>query len=96
MTRNTALIVVDIQNHPRRPLAPERGRDHRSLSGSGDRRGRFPISFNYDGVTSARQVNVDLHDPLLCGSSVWNVASDDLSLPATWKPAVPTTPRIRS
>lgn len=45
----------------------------------------FPASFNYDGVTAALQVNADLHNPLLCVSSVWDVASGDLSLPATWK-----------
>ncbi|UUT22920.1 hypothetical protein [Pseudomonas sp. T8] len=45
----------------------------------------FPESFNYDGVTAALQVNADLHNPLLCVSSVWDVASGDLSLPATWK-----------
>ena len=45
----------------------------------------FPVSFNYDGVTAALQVNADLHDPLLCVSSVWDIASGDLSLPATWK-----------
>jgi hypothetical protein len=45
----------------------------------------FPKTFNYDGVTAALQVNADLHDPLLCVSSVWDVASGDLSLPATWK-----------
>lgn len=45
----------------------------------------FPTSFNYDGVTAALQVNADLHNPLLCVSSVWDVASGDLTLPATWK-----------
>ena len=45
----------------------------------------FPQSFNYDGVTAVLQVNADLHNPLLCVSSVWDVASGDLSLPATWK-----------
>ena len=45
----------------------------------------FPKSFNYDGVTAALKVNADLHNPLLCVSSVWDVASGDLSLPATWK-----------
>ena len=45
----------------------------------------LPTSFNYDGVTAALQVNADLHNPLLCVSSVWDVASGDLSLPATWK-----------
>ncbi|MGA6107015.1 hypothetical protein ABS648_14105 [Pseudomonas solani] len=44
----------------------------------------FPKNFNYDGVTAALQVNADLHDPLLCVSSVWDVASGNLSLPATW------------
>lgn len=45
----------------------------------------FPQSFNYDGVTAALQVNANLHNPLLCVSSVWDVASGDLSLPATWE-----------
>lgn len=36
-------------------------------------------------VAAALQVNADLHNPLLCVSSVWDVASGDLSLPATWK-----------
>ncbi|AZD54591.1 hypothetical protein ACLBNB_14695 [Pseudomonas chlororaphis subsp. aurantiaca] len=45
----------------------------------------FPETFNYDGVTAGLTVNADLHDPLLCVSSVWDVASGDLSLPATWK-----------
>lgn len=45
----------------------------------------FPASFNYDGVTAALRVNADLHNPLLCVSSVWDVVSGDLSLPATWK-----------
>ncbi|MES2817674.1 MAG: hypothetical protein V4812_01635 [Pseudomonadota bacterium] len=45
----------------------------------------FPASFNYDGVTAALRVNADLHNPLLCVSSVWDLASGDLSLPATWK-----------
>lgn len=45
----------------------------------------FPETFNYDGVTAGLKVNADLHDPLLCVSSVWDVASGDLSLPATWK-----------
>ena len=44
----------------------------------------FPKNFKYDGVTAALQVNADLHNPLLCVSSVWDVASGDLSLPATW------------
>lgn len=45
----------------------------------------FPQTFNYDGVTAALKVNADLHNPLLCVSSVWDVASGNLSLPATWK-----------
>ncbi|MDH4611579.1 hypothetical protein [Pseudomonas sp. BN102] len=45
----------------------------------------FPETFNYDGVTAALQVNADLHNPLLCVSSVWDVASGELTLPATWK-----------
>lgn len=45
----------------------------------------FPATFNYDGVTAALQINADLHNPLLCVSSVWDVASGDLSLPTTWK-----------
>ncbi|CAD5110480.1 hypothetical protein [Zestomonas carbonaria] len=49
----------------------------------------FPESFNYDGVTAALQVNADLHSPLLCVSSVWDVASGDLSLPATWSVSKP-------
>ena len=44
----------------------------------------FPETFKYDGVTAGLKVNADLHDPLLCVSSVWDVASGDLSLPATW------------
>ncbi|MET1080709.1 MAG: hypothetical protein ABWY06_22085 [Pseudomonas sp.] len=50
----------------------------------------FPTSFKYDGVTAALQVNADLHNPLLCVSSVWDVASGDLSLPATWTREAPT------
>lgn len=38
-------------------------------------------SFNYDGVTAGLRVNVDLHAPLLCVSEVYDIASDDLSLP---------------
>ncbi|HWD33130.1 MAG TPA: hypothetical protein VG536_16220 [Pseudomonas sp.] len=45
----------------------------------------FPQSFNYDGVTAALKVNADLHNPLLCVSSVWDISSGDLSLPGTWK-----------
>jgi hypothetical protein len=44
----------------------------------------FPDNFKYDGVTAGLKVNADLHDPLLCVSSVWDVASGDLSLPGTW------------
>ncbi|PZQ53487.1 MAG: hypothetical protein DI570_23985 [Phenylobacterium zucineum] len=35
----------------------------------------------FDGVTSALQVNANLHAPLLCISDVFDVASGDLSLP---------------
>ena len=45
----------------------------------------FPQSFNFDGVTAALKVNADLHNPLLCVSSVYDIASGDLSLPGTWK-----------
>ncbi|MEX0163575.1 hypothetical protein MRBLPD1_002067 [Pseudomonas brassicacearum] len=45
----------------------------------------FPETFNYDGVTAGLKVSADLHDPLLCVSSVWDVASGDLSLPVMWK-----------
>lgn len=45
----------------------------------------FPKNFNYDGVTAALQVNADLHNPLLCVSNVWAVASGNLSLPGRWK-----------
>ncbi|CAI0857500.1 hypothetical protein [Serratia quinivorans] len=45
----------------------------------------FPSDFKYDGVTAALQVNANLHDPLLCVKTVWDIASGDLSLPAVWK-----------
>nr|WP_314533089.1 hypothetical protein [uncultured Pseudomonas sp.] len=45
----------------------------------------FAQSFNFDGVTAALKVNADLHSPLLCVSSVYDIASGDLSLPGTWK-----------
>ncbi len=38
-------------------------------------------SVAFDGVTSALQVNGNLHAPLLCVSDVFGVASGDLSLP---------------
>jgi hypothetical protein len=38
-------------------------------------------SFNFDGVTAGLRVNADLHAPLLCVTSVYDVASGDLSLP---------------
>lgn len=44
----------------------------------------FPASFNFDGVTAALKVNADLHNPLLCVSSVYDIASGNLSLPGTW------------
>ncbi len=37
--------------------------------------------FNYDGVAAGLQVNADLHAPLLCVTSVHDIASGDLSLP---------------
>lgn len=47
----------------------------------------FPTDFNYDGVTVALKVNANLHNPLLCVSAVFDIASGDLSLPATWPEA---------
>ena len=44
----------------------------------------FPTDFNYDGVTAALKVNANLHNPLLCVVNVYDVASGDLSLPASW------------
>ncbi|WNG48453.1 hypothetical protein F0U60_33270 [Archangium minus] len=41
----------------------------------------FPAQFNYDGVTAALKVNANLHDPLLCVTGTFDVASGDLSLP---------------
>lgn len=41
----------------------------------------FPEAFNYDGVTAALRVNASVHDPLLCVTDVFDVASGDLSLP---------------
>lgn len=35
----------------------------------------------YDGVTSALRVNTNIHAPLLCITEIFDVASDDLSLP---------------
>ncbi|WP_431686705.1 hypothetical protein [Hahella sp. NBU794] len=46
----------------------------------------FPEAFQYDGVTAALRVNVNVHSPLLCVTNVWDVASGDLSLPATYAP----------
>jgi len=37
----------------------------------------------FDGVTAGLVVNADLHAPLLCVAGVFDVASDDLSLPGT-------------
>lgn len=45
----------------------------------------LPKSFKFDGVTAALKVNADLHNPLLCVSSIYDIASGDLSLPGTWK-----------
>lgn len=43
----------------------------------------FPDTFNYDGVTAALRVNASVHDPLLCVTDVFDVASGDLSLPGS-------------
>ena len=40
---------------------------------------------SYDGVTSALKVNANLHAPLLCVADVFDIASDDLSLPGKVK-----------
>lgn len=40
-----------------------------------------PADFQYDGVTAALRVNASVHDPLLCVSDVFDVASGNLSLP---------------
>lgn len=40
----------------------------------------------FDGVTSALKVNANLHAPLLCIASIFDVASGDLSLPGKIKP----------
>jgi hypothetical protein len=40
-----------------------------------------PEGVRFDGVTSALQVNANLHAPLLCITNVFDVASGDLSLP---------------
>lgn len=47
----------------------------------------FPTDFNYDGVSAALKVNANLHNPLLCVSAVFDIASGDLSLPASWPQA---------
>lgn len=39
------------------------------------------VGTNYDGVTSALRVRTNPHDPLLCVTNVFDVASGDLSLP---------------
>lgn len=41
----------------------------------------FPETFQYDGVTAALRVSASVHDPLLCVTDVFDVASGDLSLP---------------
>lgn len=37
--------------------------------------------FSFDGVTAGLQVNANLHNPFLCVTGVYDVASNDLSLP---------------
>ena len=39
--------------------------------------------FNFDGVTAGLQVNANLHNPFLCVTGVFDIASGDLSLPGT-------------
>lgn len=41
----------------------------------------FAEEFNFDGVTAGLRVNANVHDPLLCVTGVFDVASGDLSLP---------------
>jgi hypothetical protein len=41
----------------------------------------FPKEFNFDGVTAGLRVNASVHNPLLCVTDVFDVASGDLSLP---------------
>lgn len=45
-----------------------------------------PEGVQFDGVTSALQVNANLHAPLLCIKDVFDVASGDLSLPGRVTP----------
>lgn len=42
----------------------------------------------FDGVTAGLVVNADLHAPLLCVNGVFDIASDDLSLPGVVAPAI--------
>ncbi|MDX2006237.1 MAG: hypothetical protein SFU83_13235 [Meiothermus sp.] len=46
----------------------------------------FPKEFAYDGVTAALRVNADVHSPLLCVVDVFDVASNNLSLPGKVRP----------
>ncbi len=41
----------------------------------------FSQNFSFDGVTSGLKINQQVHAPLLCVSSVFDIASGDLSLP---------------
>ncbi len=41
----------------------------------------YAENFNFDGVTAGLQVNANLHDPFLCVTGVYDIASGDLSLP---------------
>ncbi len=41
----------------------------------------LPATFNYDGVTAGLRVNASVHDPLLCVTDVFAIASGNLSLP---------------
>lgn len=80
MRRLSCLIVSCALSFPL--LAHDPGGN--SAKGQVDAAFGFPDTFNYDGVTAGLKVNADLNDPLLCVSSVWDVDSGDLSLPATW------------
>jgi hypothetical protein len=40
-----------------------------------------PEAFNFDGVTAGLRVNANLHNPFLCVTGVFDIASGDLSLP---------------
>lgn len=45
----------------------------------------FPKQFNFDGVTAGLRINQQVHAPLLCVANVFDIGSDDLSLPGKSK-----------